>query len=491
MTRAGQRAKKLDKQPRSNTPPVTETALRISRGIFRFLLPILALGQVSAEPSAAGCALAERDIPIAPNGAVANAGWALGRLNKGSCMSNASFVYPETIRPVRLYLIDSGVNYVGNWFSKNKNLKSFRSELIRGANDPNTSSAVAHGTQMLSLIAGPETGAALGTPIHVVNYNIYPGAEGGSTTSGRLADAVYEAIDDYEANPSLRSVICIANGSSFPGAQSAILKGAIDDAVDAGITVIVSAGNEGANASSYIPAAYGTRGGIVCVGASNMSNGIWQNSNTGAAVDLFAPGQEVRTLNLTNPQPGSYSYATGTSPATALTAAAALIQLSLDPTLTPALVEGALTSKAVLSVIPPTSGSNTLVAPEKLVQVLPDPEGDSDLDGVSDIIEGFFGSNPASAAVLPTPMSVVRVSGQSQLSFSLASDLFNPGTPYVLADGSTWKVRVSDNLKDWQDATGTLTPATAVGGVIPMTYSVPSGSSNVFLRIDVTPPSAP
>ena len=480
------------KKPVPNTFPVTETALRISRGIFRFLLPILALGQASAEPSTDARAQAEegRDIPIVPNGATANAGWALGRLNKGGCMTNASFVYPDTATPVRLYLIDTGVSHVGTWFSKNKNLKSFRSQLVRAVGDPTTSTVVAHGTQMLSLIAGPETGAALGTPVHVVNYNIYPGVEGSSTTSGRLADAVYEAIYDYRANRSLRSVICIANGS-LEGAQSAILKAKIDLAVDEGITVVVSAGNEGGSASSYIPAAYGTRKGIICVGASDQSNGIWPGSNTGSAVDLFAPGQEVRTLNLTNPQPGSYGYATGTSPAAALTAAAALIQLSLDPGLSPAQVEDALTAKATYSVIPPTSGSNTAVAPQKLVQVLPDPEGDSDLDGVSDIIESFFGSNPASSAVLPTPMTMVRVSGQAQLSFTIASDLFNPATPYVLTDGSTWKVRVSSNLKDWQDATGTLVAGVAVGGVVPVTFSVPNGASQVFLRLEVTPPAAP
>ena len=423
-------------------------------------------------------------MPITPNGAVANAGWALGRLNKGGCMTNASFVYPDTATPVRLYLVDTGVSHVDTWFSKNKNLKSFRSELIRAVGDPATSTAVAHGTQMLSLIAGPETGAALGTPVHVVNFNIYPGVEGSSTTSGRLADAIFEAIDDYKMNPKLRSVICIANGSSFPGAESFILKGAIDKAVDTGITVVVSAGNEGANASDYIPAAYGTRGGIICVGATDANNDVWVNSNNGSAVDLYAPGQNVRTVNLTNPQPGSYGAATGTSPATALTTAAALIQLSLNPSLTPAQVEEALTSAAYA----PVAARGAAIT--ALVQVLPDPEGDSDLDGVSDIIESFFGSNPASSAVLPTPMSVVSVSGQTQLSFKISSDLFNPDTPYVLTDGSTWKVRVSGNLQDWQDATGTLTQGAEAGGVIPMTFSVPNGSAKIFLRIDVTQPVA-
>jgi hypothetical protein len=87
-------------------------------------------------------------------------------------------------------------------------------------------------------------------------------------------------------------------------------------------------------------------------------------------------------------------------------------------------------------------------------------------------------------------MTVARVSGQARLSFNVSSELFNSATPYVLSDGSTWKVRISGDLSDWQDATGTLTPGAAAAGVIPMTYSVPNAGAKVFLRIDVTPPPA-
>ena len=470
---------------------MTETALRISRGIFRFLLPILAIGQALAEPSVETRARteqgtpAERDILIEPNGAVANAGWALGRLNTGGCMSNCSFVYPETSAPVRLYLIDTGVAHTTTWFAQNTNLKSFRSELIRANGDPTTSSVTAHGTQMLSLIAGPETGAAVGTPIHVVNYNIYPG-NSTSTTLGRLQMAIIEAIDDHTTNPvKMPAVLCIANSSTYQ-ATSSFLESLIDEAVEAGITVVVSAGNQKSNAANYIPSSYGTKPGVICVGATGTDNNPWVEgnigTNTGTPVDLYAPGQNVWTVNPTNPQPGNYGSANGTSPASALTAAAALIQLSINPLLHPDEVEDALTETAYAPVA--ARGAEATA----LVQVLPDPEGDSDLDGASDIIESFFGSNPANSSVLPAPMTIARVGGQAQLSFRVSSDLFNPATPFVLTDGSTWKVRVSGNLQDWQDATGTLVPGTAADGVIPMTYTVSNGASKVFLRIDVTPP---
>ncbi|MCW1884654.1 S8 family serine peptidase [Luteolibacter flavescens] len=459
---------------------MTEFAHRISRGIFRLLLPLLAVGQASAELS-----MVDRSIPVDPDGAVADAGWALGRLNKGDSMTNASFVYPETTTPVRLYLIDTGVAPIASWSEANPNLKSFRSHLVRATGDPATSSVVAHGTQMLSLIVGPETGAAVGTPVHVVNYNIYPGTTA-STTLGRLQDAIFEVLEDHEANPGLPSVLCIANSSSYQ-ASSAFLESLIDDAVEAGITVVVSAGNEKASAASYIPAAYGSKDGVICVGASGTDNLPWvgaggSGSNTGAAVDLYAPGQNVRTLNPADPRPGNFSSSNGTSPASALTAAAALIQLSLNPSFTPAQVEEALTATAYAPVAARGASATALV------QVQPGPEADSDQDGSSDVLEKFFGSDPANPAVKPAPVLLSRVSGQARLSFNVAADLFNPADPHVLADGSTWKVRISDDLKEWSDAVGILAPGQTNGDQIPVTFSVPEAGPRVFLKIEVTPP---
>ncbi len=427
-----------------------------------------------------------REIPMVPNGAVTDAGWALARLNDGGDMASQSFVYPETTNPVRLFLIDTGVAHLapGSWFAQNPNLKLEHSELISASGDPGTSTAVAHGTRMLSLIAGPETGAALGTPIRLVSFNVYPGAEGSATSSsGRVIDAIKEAIDYQAADPGIPAVICLASGSSL-GASSAQLQVAVTNAVAAGITVIVSAGNESANASNYIPSAYGTQAGVICVGASGVNNEHWSGSNSGPAVDLYAPGQDVRTLALPTPQAGSYQLMTGTSPATALATAAAIIELSKNPGRTPAQVEATLKSGALASVspLPPPAA-----APASLVQVQADSEGDSDNDGAADVLEAFFGSNPADAAITPSPMSLTRSPGQARLGFSVSATLFNPASPHVLTNGGTWKVRWSDNLTTWQDATGTLSLGTAIAGKIPVTFLMPTAATSCFLRIEVKP----
>lgn len=437
---------------------------------------------VAGQDSCGAAAVADREVAMVPNGAVADAGWALARLNDGADPAGQSFVYPETTNPVRLYLIDTGVAHTGTWFAANPKLTLEHVELVRADGEPTTSNAIGHGTRMLSLIAGPFTGAAQGTPIQLVNFNVYPNGEGSSTTSGRIEDAIFAAIDYQTDHPGVPGVICLASGS-LGGASSGILEDAVEAAVGAGITVIVSAGNEGANASNYVPSAYGIRAGVICVGASDSNNLHLSNSNHGPAVDLYAPGQNVRTLSLPNPQAGLYQPMSGTSPATALVAAAAIIELSKNPSLTPAEVENFLTGNAETVIGVPAQPA----APAALVQVEADPEGDSDGDGSADILESFFGSNPADPAAKPVAASLTRAPGQVQLAFSVDADLFNPATPFLLNGGARWKVRWSPNLSDWRDATGTLVTGAAQGGKIPVSFSMPSAAPSCFLRIEVIP----
>nr|WP_226895653.1 S8 family serine peptidase [Luteolibacter marinus] len=412
---------------------------------------------------------------MVPNGAVTDAGWALARLNDGANLNNQSFTYPETSNPVRLFLIDSGIAAADTWFSRNPNLVIEHSELVRASGDPTYSNAVEHGSRMLSLIAGPETGAALGTPVHLVSLNIYPGDEGSTTTSGRMIDAIDRVIEYQALHEDMPGVICLASGSSTPGKNSAQLESIISEARDAGITVIVCAGNQGGDAAEYVPSAYGVQDGVICVGASDADNQHLANTNQGPAVDLYAPGQQVRTLNLPTPESGSYYLMNGTSPATALATAAAIIELSKNPGLSPQEVENALTADAFT------------VSQNALIQVHPDPEVDSDGDGCIDLLETFFGTNPADPAATPEPLVLSRTGNQLRLEFEMAADLFVPGTPFTLSNGSTWKIRCSENLQDWTEADGSLSTGAASGAKLPVTFTLPASAKSCFLQVEVSP----
>ena len=421
-------------------------------------------------------AAASEAISLEPNGEIADAGWALVRLNNGGSSAEIqSFAYPETTTRVRLYLIDTAVKYTSTWFANNPKL-SFKGT-TRTYSKPTASKSFIHGTRMLGVIAGPETGAALGTPIDVINYDVYPGVEPTNTTAGQICSAINKAYIHYlTTTPRIPSVICIAAGSSQPEEDS-IMEDNINTAVQEGITVVVSAGNQGADASAYSPARYGVQSGVICVGASDKNNQRLGMSNYGAAVDLYAPGQDVRTLRYSAPKSGYYDLMNGTSPAAALTTAAALIKLSQNPALTPAQVEEALVADAYQA------------TPAALVQVAPPvPEPDTDGDGAADVLENFFGTNPGDPASKPGTPTISVTNGQASLSFDVAAASFNSATPYALTNGGSWKVQVSGDLIAWEDVSGTLTEGATADGKTTLSVSIPAGAETGFLRVEVKGP---
>jgi len=434
---------------------------------------------------AIGGVVAEPEIELEPK--TADRGWALARMadgaNKALPQDEVGFEPVATTRGVRLYLIDTAVKHVANWFTANDMLVNDGTVLMRGSGDPTTSSKFEHGTRMLSLIAGPETGAATRTPIRMLNFDIYPN---GNSTSGLLANAILEAVDHHQAEESTEpAAICLASSSSAP-ADSTIVRMALQTAVDAGITVIVSAGNEGKAASLYLPARYGTMDGVICVGASGPTNERASFSNNGPAVDLFAPGDRVRTLRYADPQKGVYDLINGTSASAAYTSAAALLQLSLDPALSPASLEITLKSKAHAGPVMLLQLAHPVADVSSKVTLPEDHDGDA--DGIPDIIERFHGSSIADPVSRPGPI-VLRPEGESVVAkFSISADLFVTSDPYQLADGTRWRIMVSEDLENWRAAEGNLTTSTGSSGTKEVSFAFARQGERGFVKIEITPP---
>ncbi len=411
--------------------------------------------------------------------------WARARLNDGGNISAKAFSYPATTQKVRLFLIDTSVKQTkawGTWFKRNPKLTIKETYRVNSG----AAAAFEHGTDLLSIIAGPETGVALGTPIEVVNYDVFMGNETTQRTdSSSIIYAIQQArIYHLTAATRMPGVICLAC-SSEQAATSAGMEDSINQALAAGLTVVISAGNSNKDASAYTPPAFGTKPGVICVGASGINNQKFASSNYGPAVDLYAPGEDVRTLFYDNPTAGKYDLMDGTSPACALTAAAALVELSKNPSLTPAQVEENLRAAAYAPTAAQASPGVTA-----LVQVQPAPEVDSDGDGASDALETFFATDANNAAVQPTAPVLSVTEGQIAASFEIAATLFDPADPYLLTNGGTWSVQYSTDLATWEDAEGTLVPGATVNGKRAMSFSTASDSRTGFLRIQVSMPVA-
>ena len=402
-----------------------------------------------------------------PSGEISSPGWALARLNHGSgSQDHSPFNYPESTQRVRLYLIDTAVDNSGGWFNANENLTLQPSILIRGALDPITSSAFTHGTQMLSIIAGPEAGAAIGTPIEVISYDIYPQGEGSTSSSALLATALSEIQLHMLLNPGVPAAVCIANGSA-KAASSPAIGNYVTNIVLMGAPVIISAGNSGADAVSYVPANLGINSGVITVGASDQQNKRIPTSNFGEAVDLYAPGKGVRTFHPGNPSIGQNTLADGTSPAAALATAAVLSHLSRDPSLTPAEIESMLEDTSYQASLP-------------ILQL----SEDFDKDGTADTLEVFHGTDPGDASDSPKPLSVQKNGEDLKIVLGVNSEYYDASNPSVLKNGMRWRIQYCSQMTHWKDLIGSVSTGESSNGMTTITLSdlcVDDGSTNGYL----------
>jgi hypothetical protein len=477
-------------------------------------MPLLLVKPVLANPviPAAGDA-SSAVVLMPPCGINPDPEWALDRAGLPR-EDGPAYSYPDTQTPVRLYLIDSSVANPGDWIGANCNLTLEKTELVRGVNDPETFSTD-HGTKMLSLIGDIETGIAPGTPVHVVNYDVFPSSEGTNltTTTSLLIGAVQKAITDARTNPvPMRSVISIGTTSATI-TSSGFLKSLINQAVTEGIVVVVPAGNWSVEIpdsdESYIPAAYGIQNGVICVGASCAQDTLISVSNFGTPVDLLAPGDAVRVR--TDNEAIPFATVTGTSPATALVAGAALIELSLDPTLTPAQVEERLKVAAItppvptpLPVLRATAAATQAIDIAAGILISPDHPAflgddavwfenfigtlgqDLNNNGLPDILEEFYGFN---AQYLPTSPTLTPASGpMAEYKFPISKDLLDEASPFKLRNGNLWRIQCSGNMVDWNVPEGSLTQETDEDGRIWLTATFQAPPTACFVRIQLVAP---
>ena len=208
-----------------------------------------------------------------------------------------------------------------------------------------------HGTHVAGTIAAA-TGNASGVAGVAFGAKVQPVrvlAKCGGTSSD-IADAITWAsggtVSGVPANPTPAKVINMSLGGS--GSCGATYQNAINAAVGRGTTVVVSAGNNNADAANYQPASCSN---AVVVAASDREGNKAAYSNFGSRVDLIAPGGEtatrangvLSTLNTGTTVPASptLAYYQGTSMSAPHVAGLAALLLG-ERAATPAQVETAL-----------------------------------------------------------------------------------------------------------------------------------------------------
>lgn len=150
-------------------------------------------------------------------------------------------------------------------------------------NDPHANDDHGHGSHVTGTIAQATNNgvgvAGIARNVSIMPLKVLSGSGGGSVAG--IADAIRYAADNGA------KVINMSLGGPFP---SRVLKAAVAYAHQKGVVVVAAAGNESRGRVGY-PAAYP---GVIAVAATQFDQKTTFYSNYGKAIDIAAPGGNVR-----------------------------------------------------------------------------------------------------------------------------------------------------------------------------------------------------
>ncbi|HWS52828.1 MAG TPA: S8 family peptidase [Pyrinomonadaceae bacterium] len=263
-------------------------------------------------------AFVEEDAVVTVGVTQTNATWGLDRTDQRDRPLNGTYIYNWTGSNVRAYVIDTGIRTAHAQFGG-------RAAVSFDAFGGNGQDCNGHGTHVAGTIGGSTYGIAKSAQLRAVRVLNCSGS--GSTSS------VVAGVDWVRANHVKPAV---ANMSLGGGISSAI-DTAVNNAINAGVTFVVAAGNSGANACNFSPARVAA---AITVGSTTSTDARSSFSNFGTCVDIFAPGSSITSAwSTSNTATRTIS---GTSMASPHVAGVAALYLQANPSASNATVRNAI-----------------------------------------------------------------------------------------------------------------------------------------------------
>jgi aqualysin 1 len=288
-------------------------------------------GQLRALQNNQNVAYVEQDAAVQANITQTGATWGLDRIDQASLPLSTTFSYTSTGLGVRAYIVDTGMRLSHTQFT-GRVTSGFDAIDGGSADDCN-----GHGTHVGGTVGGTTVGVAKGVSLVAVRVL---DCAGSGTNSGVIAGVDWVAANHVKP--------AVANMSLGGGASTA-LDAAVNNAINAGVSFVVAAGNGNTGgkaqpACNYSPARVPN---AITVSATSNTDAKASYANYGTCVDIFAPGNSILSAWYTGDTAGATS--SGTSMASPHVAGVAAQYLALNPTATPAQVASALNSGATLN----------------------------------------------------------------------------------------------------------------------------------------------
>jgi serine protease len=343
-------------------------------------------------------AFVQEDGVVYASGTQSGATWGLDRIDQAALPLSGSYTYPNDGSGVTAYIIDTGIRTSHTSFGGRASGGYSAINDGNGTNDCN-----GHGTHVAGTVGSSTWGVAKNVRLVAVRVL---GCNGSGSDSGVVSGMNWVAQN--HSGPSVANM-------SLGGGASTATDTAIRNATNAGVTMVVAAGNENSNACNGSPARAPE---AITVASSTSSDARSSFSNYGSCVDIFAPGSNITSANY-NSTSGSTTMS-GTSMASPHVAGAAALYLSANPSATPAQVTAALTNNATPNRISNASGS-----PNKLLNV------------------SFIGSGGGGDDPPPPPPPGDGTPQTGSASGSVARGSFVNYQPLSVLGGTTFDVQMS------------------------------------------------
>ncbi len=244
-------------------------------------LPAQALAAIRANP-AVDYVAADATIQLDPENVVTGttsqtgATWGLDRIDQHGIPLSNSYSYNKTGTGVNVYIIDTGIRATHVEFGGRATL-----DYDSVGDGQNGNDCLGHGTHVAGIVGSATYGVAKNVQLHAVRVF--------SCTGGSSYSQVIAGVDWVTANHVSPAVANMSLGG--PGYNP--LDVAVNNMINSGVVLTVSAGNSNSDACGYSPARIPN---AITVGAIDIDDSRADYSNWGTCLDVFAPGTDITSL---------------------------------------------------------------------------------------------------------------------------------------------------------------------------------------------------